>query len=144
MSEKEDKIRDYNNYLEERKILVESHRMSSQSFDKAILTLSSSSFGFTFAFLKDLVPSPIENTIWLLHTTWILFALSILFILISFLMSQKACLKQIDNVYDVIINKKEKVLNIWGAITTTLNYISISLLIIAYFFWGYFIYFNYN
>ena len=103
----DNKEKRYNQYIEERKILLESHRMSSQSFDKAILTLSSGSFAFTFAFLKELVPKPIETTYWALHLSWFLFAFSILVILFSFLTSQKACLKQIDNSYDVIVQEKK-------------------------------------
>lgn len=136
--------RDYDQYVEERKILVESHRMSSQAFDKAILTLASGSFGFTFAFLKDLVPNPIESTMCLLHFAWLYFAICILIILLSFIFSQKACLKQIDITYSKIIEKNNNIKNIWGTITTTLNYASIVLLIVAYIYWGYFIYLNYK
>jgi len=107
------KEKDYELYIEERKILVESLRESSQSFDKAILTLASGSFGFTIAFLKDIVPNPFENTKWLLRFSWGLFAFSILLILVSFLTSQKACVRQIDNTYELIINQK-KILKIVG------------------------------
>lgn len=137
------KDKDYDLYIEERKILVDSLRESSRTFDKAILTLASGSFGFTIAFLKDIVPTPFENTKWLIHFSWSLFALSILLILISFLTSQKACLKQIENTYEIIINKKKHLQNTWGNVTTFLNYASIIVLIIAYFIWGLFVFFNY-
>ncbi len=137
------KDKDYDLYIEERKILVDSLRESSRTFDKAILTLASGSFGFTIAFLKDIVPTPFENTKWLIHFSWGLFALSILLILISFLTSQKACLKQIENTFEIIINKKKDMQNTWGNVTTILNYASIIVLITAYFIWGLFVFLNY-
>lgn len=118
-------------------------RESSRTFDKAILTLASGSFGFTIAFLKDIVPTPFENTKWLIHFSWGLIALSILLILISFLTSQKACLKQIENTFEIIINKKKDMQNTWGNVTTILNYASIIVLITAYFIWGLFVFLNY-
>ena len=137
------KDKEYDLYIEERKILVDSLRESSRTFDKAILTLASGSFGFTIAFLKDIVPIPFENTKWLIHFSWSLFVLSILLILISFLTSQKACLKQIENTYEIITNKKKDMQNNWGSATTFLNYASIIVLIIAYFIWSLFVYFNF-
>lgn len=137
------KEKDYDLYISERKILVESHRESSQSFDKAILTLASGSFGFTIAFLKDIVPHPYANTKWLLHLSWGFFAFSILIILISFLTSQKACLKQIDNTYETVVNKVTSIKNFWGVVTTILNYSSVIVLVIAYIVWGLFVFYNY-
>lgn len=132
----------YKLYIEERKILVESLQKGSQSFDKAILTLASGSFGLTIIFLRDIVPIPYENTKWLLHYSWSLFALTILLILISFLTSQKACLRQIDNAYEVLVNHSTNIKNYWAIITMILNYTSIVLLIISYICWGLFVFQN--
>ena len=137
------KDKDYDLYIEERKILVDSLRESSRTFDKAILTLASGSFGITIAFLKDIVPNPFENTKWLLYFSWSFFAFSILVILVSFLTSQKACLKQIDNTYDIIVKKSNYVKNNWGIATTILNYSSIIVLTTAYIFWVLFIFYNF-
>ena len=125
----------YDLFIEERKILVKSLQESSRTFDKAILTLASGSFVLSFAFIKDLVPRPITGTIWLLHYSWFFFALSILLILISFLTSQKACLKQIENSFASIIEEKKEIKNTWSYLTSSLNYSSILFLLIGCIYW---------
>ncbi|MCX6173299.1 MAG: hypothetical protein NTZ27_00895 [Ignavibacteriales bacterium] len=139
VDESEDK--NYKLYIDERKLLIEALRESSQTFDKAILTLASGSFGFTIAFLKDIAPKPFANTLWLLAFSWFLFAVSLIVILFSFLASQKACNEGIDIAFDVIV-KGEIRSTPWRTITTVCNYISIIALIAAIIFWGCFAYFN--
>ena len=44
------------NYLKERKLLIDAQQQSYQQFDKAILTLSSSGLGVSIIFLRDILP----------------------------------------------------------------------------------------
>ena len=132
---------DYQLYIDERKLLIEALREGSQTFDKAILTLTSGAFGFSMAFLKDVAPKPFQNTMCLLSSSWFFFSLSLVVILISFLTSQKACNEQIDIAYDVIV-KKEQRQTPWATVTAVCNYVSIISLLCAIICWGCFAYWN--
>jgi hypothetical protein len=61
---------------------------ASQSYDKAILNLSTVTLGFTFAFIEYARNLKALHHLWLLGTTWGLLILAILFILISFIADQ--------------------------------------------------------
>lgn len=79
---------------------------ASQSFDKAILSLSTASLGFTFAFVKLASPT---NSPCVLAFTWFFLILSILFILVSFLIDQLHCSHKIKFSYWRILNEGEKI-----------------------------------
>ena len=142
----DDKLQDdkkYQIYLDERKLLIDAEREGARTFDKALLTLASGSFGFTLAFLNVLVPEPVNSSKYYLLISWILFALSIVSILLSFLTSQKSCREQIDISYDIIVKGlNDKKGNKWGKYTDILNLLAISFLILAFVFWGIFIFIN--
>ena len=55
--------KEYELYLEERRVLVAAQRETAASFDKAILTLASGAFAISFVFVKDIVPKPFPNTL---------------------------------------------------------------------------------
>jgi hypothetical protein len=74
-------------YLEERKTLVEAEGEASQSFDKALITLSAGAFGLSLAFIIQVAPVP--RALWYLYVAWGGFILSLLSILFSFLASQQ-------------------------------------------------------
>jgi len=78
------------NYLKERKLLVEAQQQSYQQFDKAILTLSSGGLGVSIIFLRDILPLEQITNYCFLIGSWILFTISITCTLISFLASQYA------------------------------------------------------
>lgn len=48
---------DTENYLKERKLLIDAQQQSYQQFDKAILTLSSGGLGVSIIFLRDILGS---------------------------------------------------------------------------------------
>lgn len=131
----------YQLYLDERKLLVDAVREGARTFDKAILTLASGAFGFSIAFLKDIVPCPIPNTLCLLGWSWGFFSLSLIVILFSFLASQKACSLQIELTYKKLMNDTEE-FNKWNVITDICNFASIIILVLAFVFWGCFVYQN--
>jgi hypothetical protein len=131
----------YELYWEERKILIDAQREAARTFDKAILTFTSGAFIVSIAFLRDIIPSPYPNTLWLLGCSWLLFALSLIVILFSFIASQNACRLQVDIAYDAIVEDKARH-NIWTTITAIGNYVSLGLLAGAFVFSAWFVYWN--
>ena len=131
----------YQVYLKERKLLIDAERESARAYDKTILTLASGAFGFTMAFLKNIVPNPFANTLWLLGWAWLAFLLCIIVILFSFLSSQFACRFQIDITYDELMSDLKRK-NLWGTVPDVCNFVSFSILVIAFSFWGCFVYWN--
>ena len=61
-------------YLEERKQLIDAARESARSFDKAVLAFGSVVFGFSIAFVKDIAPTPVPDTLKWLGISWLLFS----------------------------------------------------------------------
>ena len=119
---------DSNIYLEERKTLVNFQYETSRSLDKAILTLSSGAFGVSFAFIKQIVPQIKKDSLSILEYSWLLFGLSIILTLISFLTSQWACSTSIN-----ILEKGHDRKNIPGIITQIINVFSMVIFIIGVF-----------
>jgi hypothetical protein len=134
--------KEYELYLEERRVLVAAQRETAASFDKAILTLASGAFGVSIVFLKDIVPKPLPNTLSLLGWSWMFFAASLATILIGFLSSQSACTRQID-VCEGELLRNEKAKNRWATVTYVCNWASILMVLMAFGFSGAFVYFNY-
>ena len=66
--------------------------IGAKSFDKAILSLSTVSLGFTFAFLKSINHIIFKR---LLYFSWSLFILSILSVLLTFIFLQKHSIHRI-------------------------------------------------
>jgi TRAP-type C4-dicarboxylate transport system permease small subunit len=73
--------------------LVGAHHTASQDFDKAIMTLSGGALGLSITFVHDIAPHPTNKI--LLSLAWLLFSISLLLILVSFLSSQAAVLAMI-------------------------------------------------
>lgn len=110
----------YDVYLDERKILIQTNKETSQQFDKYILTLSAGALAISITFLENIVPNPDENTLIYLILGWLVFILSMLATLISFIISQKACDKQID-----LLESPKDDKNNWSIWTQRLNILSI-------------------
>lgn len=141
-AEKEEQDKRYNLYIDERKSLVDAAREGARTFDKAILTLASGSYGLSIAFLKDVVPKPQSNTMIWLALAWILFSLSIITILISFIAGQKACEQRIINAYAELVNGEKNLKSCWATTAGVLNYISVALFTMAVGAYACFVYWN--
>ena len=85
----------YRVYIDERAKLIQYQAEDTHKFDKAILTLAGGAFGFSLAFIKDIVPCIRAGTYALLLASWACFSLSLLSTMLSFLVGQSACKKQI-------------------------------------------------
>lgn len=89
-----------------RDFLVEADHLASQSYDKAVMTLSGGALGITITFLKDIVLVPVENTrVWLM-IAWISFGVSLASILISYLFSMQSLRNTINQIDDGTIYSK--------------------------------------
>ena len=119
---KQDKL---NLYIEERKLLVQQGLDETATLDKAILTISSGTFGFTITFIKQII-GPQYCCEKVLVISWILLILSILSTLFSHFISQKAFYKAIDINYTVLIDGEDQPTNIFSIIVARLNIVSIT------------------
>lgn len=126
-----DKQEEYKVYLEERKQLISAEKDTSQQFDKAILTLAAGALALSLTFINQIAPHPNSKSIYYLIGAWILFSLSILSTLISFLTSQKACRIQRDILDGDIQGRNNSNNNIAASWTNWLNYFSIVFFIIG-------------
>ena len=97
---------DTENYLKERKLLIDAQQQSCQQLDKAILTLSSGGLGVSIVFLRDILPlEQIANYCFLIGS-WILFTISITCTLVSFLTSHYAYDEQLELINRYFLNKE--------------------------------------
>lgn len=113
---------EYENYLDERSLLIDAEREGARAFDKYILTLAAGAFGLSLTFMKQIAPTILAETKILLLIAWAFFGASILATLISFLTSQKACRKQLA----ILENDADPAARNWYArLTAWLNVTSI-------------------
>lgn len=124
---------DYKVYLEERNQLVVSERETAHQFDKAVLTLAAGALALSIAFIEKVAPTPSPCSTYFLIGAWILFCLSILSTLMSFLTSQAACRQQRDILDSDIKGGSGCNSNAAATLTLILNYVSITFFIIGVF-----------
>jgi hypothetical protein len=75
---------------EYRKMLLEAEQKMQSSYDKAVMTLSGGALGISLAFIRDIADKTLlKSTGWLL-ISWVLWGLSVTFILTSFFTSSWA------------------------------------------------------
>ncbi|MEK7516961.1 MAG: hypothetical protein AAB583_00270 [Patescibacteria group bacterium] len=116
---------EYQSYLEKRKQSIITEQESARLFDKSILTLAAGALALSVTFIDKIAPSPKTYSICFLIISWILFCISLLSTLLSFLTTQEACRKQRDILDQNLLGKKVEhriSSDIW---TNRLNYISI-------------------
>jgi hypothetical protein len=66
--------------------LVKARETASRDYDKALLTFAGGALGISIAFIHNVAPHP-KHTAWL-GAAWGLFALSLVFVVVSLLTSQ--------------------------------------------------------
>lgn len=77
---------------------------NTESYDKAILTLSSTALGVSLTAIKFVVPLATAEYIWLIKLGWLFLLISITSSLSAYLISNKALIIQTDNARDYYIN----------------------------------------
>jgi hypothetical protein len=126
---------DYKTYTKERYSLIRSQVEQARQFDKYILALASGTFGFSVVFMRYIAPNPGLSTIPLITAALVNFGASIFSTLLSFLMSQKAIVKQLE-ITDLWYEKETELdehesKNKFADWTARLNWISIILFVIG-------------
>jgi len=122
----------YQAYCEERRHLQDALLDQSHSFDKYLLTMAAGTFGLSFLFIQHIVPEPKADTMRFLMAAWGAFAGSILITLISFLLSQKACLRQIEILGRWLGRRSEELhepVNVYTKITQWFNWLSMAVFV---------------
>jgi len=127
-------------YSSERQALMKSEYHAADQFDKTLITLSTGSLYLSFYFVKDI--EEIQGYC-LLAIGWFFFVISIISILVSFLLSEKAFRKQLE-ILDKKFSSKDKSYveenkyNNWIGCTQKISFFSLILgiimLTIFYFF----------
>lgn len=95
LEEDERKLR-WELYGEHKKQTWQDIQSSTDSYDQSLLALSTGGLGLSIAFIKDLVPLPFAVWLPLLYVSWVLFILTILFTVASFLLSVQAQKRQLE------------------------------------------------
>jgi hypothetical protein len=95
-------------FNEQKRQIWTDSQSSSDSYDKAILTLSSGALALSVGFIKDVVP--LKSAIYLpvLFTAWAAFVVAILLTVISFRLSISAQGEQLDNAYEYYLNYNDE------------------------------------
>ncbi len=134
---------EYELYLAERELLIDAARESARTFDQAVLAFGSAVFGFSIAFLKDIAPTPAPETLGWLGAAWALFSLGLLAILISFLLSHRACMFEIRIGEEALGNRNyQRKKNPWSSATSWCNGLCIAFLFIGMLCWSRFAFDN--
>ncbi len=109
---------EYRNYL------ITSNQTSQNTHDKYLISLSSGSLGLSIIFVNNIIKNnPIHCKI-LLNISWILFSITILFVLISFFSSILSFSKAISQTDSEQIYKEEPG-GTWNIFTKILNVVNI-------------------
>jgi hypothetical protein len=92
VSDREHVNKCHDDYLDERRILVQEEFQCSHQFDKYVITLASGALGLSITFMDKIVSQPVDT--WMLCISWGAFILCLVFVLWSFISSQTAFQQQ--------------------------------------------------
>jgi hypothetical protein len=129
--------KEYDRYLDERKLLIDAARESARTFDQAVLAFGSAIFAASIAFLKDVAPHPQLCSLKWLGVAWLLFSFGLLGVMLSFLFSHKACMFEIEHGAKALGKPDyEPPKNRSSTITTFCNYFCVALLFLGLVSWS--------
>lgn len=107
---------------------------NTDNYDKNILTLSSAGLAISLTLLKDIASKEGPVGVFFLYASWVFFGLAILTTISSFLISNKALVKQLAIAECYYLDGDLNALNeknIWGQVTSAVNYFSGGFFILA-------------
>ena len=87
------------------------HLSNTESYDRVIMTLSSSGLIISIAFLKDIVPLTGAIYLWLVQMAWWCFLISVLCSLVAYLVGNKAIARQLEIAEDFYVHNKSEAYN---------------------------------
>ncbi len=102
--------------VDERKRLTDLHEKATDSFDRAVMTLSGGALAISITFIHEVARKP--RHVWVVGIGWGFFAVSLLLILWSFLTSERAIVKMVKQLDDEV----EEIPR--GKLTDRLNWLS--------------------
>ena len=100
---------------------------NSEAYDRAILSLSSAGLAISLTFIKFIVPLEKAEYLSVLKASWVLFLISVIATVVSFLIGNKGISKQLDYAEQYYIECKAKAFNkfnIYAYLNSAFNYIS--------------------
>ena len=112
-------------YSEHRKQAWDSITSSTDSFDKSLLAVSSAALGYSFTFVKDIVPLQDATHINFLHLSWFLFACCVVLTVFSFRLSVAAHNKYLDYLWKFYVENDANYFNkksLYAKILTVCNW----------------------
>lgn len=121
MSESEAGQRQYEAYRDHLHTALQS---AHEQYDRAILTLSTGLLGLSVTFIKSDSATAAPPLRCLLVLSWVFLLLAIISTLVSFLFSQRALRKALNDAHELYILKRNEVLqkkNVWSQATELLN-----------------------
>ena len=107
---------------------------NSEAYDKAILSLSSAGLALSLTFIKFIVPLQNADYLILLKTSWVLFLISVITTIFSFLIGNKGISTQLKYAEEYYIDGKASAFNkfnVYSYLNSKLNYASGGLFLIA-------------
>ncbi len=119
-----------------REEILERQLSNSIMSDKAVLTLASGGLVVSLTLVADVAPAGGPVSFWLLYVSWSALTLSIISVLSSFAIGQRALETRLDDAYQYYCLKKPEYLNRQsrpGRIISTLNKVSPLLFVIGLF-----------
>ena len=137
-TEQEQRQRLYKSYRDE---LLKRDLSNTESYDKAVLFLSSAALGVSTSTIDTFVPLNTANQLILLKYGWGLLALTVIFSLAAYLISNKAIKIELEHAEKYYLEEKDEFLNKknkYRGANTAVNYsvgvtLSLALVLIMYF-----------
>lgn len=130
MEEEEKQLRE--EYLQQREKYVTGLTQQANILDKYLLTISTGSFGLSFAFIDEIVKTTMKEPI-VLVIAWVMFASSVISSLLSFVFSKRAFSQAIEKLDKNYENPKYSVdISFENLQTKTFNVFSFLFLIIGF------------
>ena len=142
MTNNQERVRVYENIRDE---LSKIQTSNAENFDRSILTLSSAGLGISLVFLDKLINISNAQFKLLLYLSWILFVLTIITTLVSYIMGQKGIKVQLNFAEKYYLDEDESYLlkkNKYQKFVDVYAYFTISFFISAIIFLMIFIFIN--
>ena len=99
---------------------------NTESFDKAIVTLSSAGLAISLTFFRYVIPVQLAEYLWLVKFSWALFILAIITSIIAYFVSNKAIDIQLNIAHKYYIENEEDAYNTNNGFDTFNKYLNIS------------------
>lgn len=104
--------------------LLKRQLSNSEAYDKALLSLSSAGLALSLTVVQQLTPAPLQCSTGFIIASWIFFSVTILGVIASFLISNKAIAEQLKIAEDYYLNQNESARlreNCWAKINRGIN-----------------------